>query len=275
MSEIFAIVLAAGRGKRMQSNTPKVAHMLLKKPLLNWSIDAVIGAGIKYILVVISENPVLKQMITDSYKQPMVRFCYQINPLGTAHAVQCGLAALTIKSPINKKSDTSVVEDSSTEHSVPRPWDENDKILITCGDTPGIKSDTYQKLLQFHEQEQNAVTIIAFYAKNPFGYGRIVLNGEGDFFEIREEKDCSEEEKKGNLCNSGVMCANFDILDELLPEIKNKNQASEFYLTDLIHNAKKLGHKVGFIASDHESEFSGINTPEQLKFVEAALCAES
>lgn len=269
MSEVFAIVMAAGQGKRMKSDTPKVAHKLLKKPLLQWTIDSLLQADIKYTMVVISENPIIKKIITTNYESPTVRFCYQENPLGTAHAVQCGLKALTAP------AEDRVAEGAKHNKSAaPRPWDENDKILIANGDTPCVKSATYKQLLKFHTQEKNAVTIAAFYAKNPFGYGRIVLDEEGGFFEIREEKDCSPEEKNVNLCHSGVMCVNFDILDELLPEIKNKNQASEFYLTDIVHSAKKIGQKVGFIASDHENEFAGINTPEQLESLEAALCAE-
>ena len=269
MSEIFAIVLAAGRGKRMKSDIPKVAHMLLKKSLLQWTIDSLLEAGIKYIMVVISENPVIKKILSENYKIPTVRSYLQEKPLGTAHAVQCGLKGLTLKA-----SECAIGRAKKQKAPLPRPWDENDKILIANGDTPCVKGKTYKKLLQFHEQNQNAITIVAFYAKDPFGYGRVVLDNDGNFFEIREEKDCSPEEKKVNLCHSGVMCANFNILDELLPEIENKNQASEFYLTDIIHTAKKIGHKVGFIASDHENEFSGVNTPEQLESLEAALCAE-
>lgn len=269
MSEVFAIVLAAGRGKRMKSDTPKVAHKLHKKPLLQWTMDALLEAGIHYTMVVIPENLVIKKILTQNYKSPFMRFCLQDKPLGTAHAVQCGLQGLTAKA-----KDRIAEGAKHNESPIPRPWDENDKILIAYGDTPCIKSDTYKKLLQFHTQEQNVVTVAAFYAKDPFGYGRVVLDENGDFFEIREEKDCSPDEKKGNLCHSGVMCVNFDILEELLPEIKNKNQASEFYLTDIIQAAKKFGHKVGFIASDHEREFSGVNTPEQLASLETSLCVE-
>jgi len=272
MSEIFAIVLAAGRGKRMKSNSPKVAHMLLKKSLLQWTIDSLQEAQIKYIMTVISKTSVIEDILKNNYKEPSVRFCYQEQPLGTAHAVQCGLTALTAS--IDQEIEKNESKSELRIPKFPRPWDETNTILIAYGDTPCIKSQTYQTLLSFHQQESNAVTIAAFYAKDPTGYGRVILDESGDFLEICEEKDCSPEYKLVNLCHSGVMCANFDILETLLPQIQNKNQSSEFYLTDIIREAKILGHKVGFIASDHESEFSGVNTLEQLKSLEATLCAE-
>lgn len=251
MSQTFAIVLAAGKGKRMKSDIPKVAHKLHKKTLLQWSIDALLGADVNHIMVVISHHPMLEEILKHNYPSEDIGFCYQDTPLGTAHAVQCGLHGLQKKS-----------------------CNDDDSILIAYGDTPNVKSATYKRLLQFHNQEHNVITIIAFYAKNPFGYGRVILDSHGEFLAIREEKDCTPAEKQIQLCHSGVMCAKFEFLNSILPQIKNKNEAAEFYLTDVIQMAKNLGYKVGFIASDHEHEFSGVNTPEQLNALEVdTVCA--
>lgn len=266
MSKIFAIVLAAGKGKRMKSNIPKVAHKLHEKTLLQWSIDALLAANIEHIMVVISHHPLIKEILEKNYAGVDIRWCYQDPPQGTGHAVKCGLDML------QKSIDGNTCLESQTPSI--RPLDEKDVILIAYGDTPNIQSTTYEKLLQFHEQENNAITIAAFYATNPFGYGRVLLNAQGEFLAIREEKDCTLAERQINLCHSGIMCANFETLNTLLPKLKNTNAASEFYLTDVIQMAKDFGYKVGFIASNHEQEFSGVNTPEQLSDLETnSLCA--
>lgn len=266
MSKIFAIVLAAGKGKRMKSNIPKVAHKLHEKTLLQWSVDAILKSQIEHIMVVISKHPLIKEILEKTYEGLDIRWCYQDPPLGTGHAVQCGLEML------QKPIDGNTCLNAHTQ--LVRPLSDDDVILIAYGDTPNVQTATYQRLLQFHSQEQNEITIAAFYTNKPFGYGRVLLNEQGEFLAIREEKDCTSEEKHINLCHSGIMCANFNVLNTLLPRLKNTNAASEFYLTDVIQMAKDLGHKVGFIASNHEYEFSGVNTPEQLSDLETnSLCA--
>jgi bifunctional UDP-N-acetylglucosamine pyrophosphorylase/glucosamine-1-phosphate N-acetyltransferase len=268
MSKVFAIVLAAGKGKRMKSDIPKVAHRLHEKTLLQWSIDAILGTGIHHIMVVISHNPLIREILEKNYAGLDVRWCYQDPPQGTGHAVRCGLEMLQKPSV---DGNTCLV----SQNPAVRPLSDKDIILVAYGDTPNIQSSTYQHLLTFHAQEKNEITIAAFYAKNPFGYGRVLVNAHGEFVAIREEKDCLPEEKHINLCHSGIMCANFEIMNILLPKLTNNNAASEFYLTDVIQLAKDLGYKVGFIASNHEKEFSGVNTPEQLADLETNLsCVE-
>lgn len=255
------IVLGAGHGKRMKSNLPKIAHILHDRPMVIWVLQSLIKAEIKKIILVISSDHKerISQIIQDAKfdSEVQIRFSYQDIPLGTGHAVSCGISGLQehFLNDLNSKNKDL-------------------NILVAYGDTPAIQAETFKKFIQFHEQEKNIFTVLAFKAKSPFGYGRIITDQQGIFLAIREEKDCTEEEKKLDLCNSGLLCGKSAKFIELLPQLENKNSQGEYYLTDVSILAKKSGYKVGVMVGKDEHEFLGVNSQEQLLELEKSICAE-
>jgi bifunctional UDP-N-acetylglucosamine pyrophosphorylase/glucosamine-1-phosphate N-acetyltransferase len=258
----IGIVLGAGHGKRMKSNLPKIAHVLHDRPMVIWVLQSLIKAEIKKIILVISSDhkEQIAQIIQDAKFDSQVQICfsYQDTPLGTGHAVSCGIHGI-------QEHFLDSLDNSKKEKL---------NILVAYGDTPAVQADTFKKFIQFHEQEKNIFTILAFKAKSPFGYGRIITDQQGDFLAIREEKDCNEEEKKLDLCNSGLLCGKLMKFTELLPQLENKNSQGEYYLTDVSILAKKSGYKVGVMVGNDEHEFLGVNSQEQLLELEKSICAE-
>lgn len=251
---ILSIILAAGQGKRMNSTLPKVAHLLLEKPLIIWVMESLVSAGIKKILPVIAPTQDLVKKIVQEKnlsENMNVHFAYQHEQLGTAHAVNCGI---------------NVVQEFFPE-KIP----DNLKIIVAYGDTPAVKAETFKKLIEQHEEQDNIFTLLAFKANNPYGYGRILVDENNNFTAIREQKDCTLTEEKIQICNSGILCANFFNLKNILPLIENKNSAQEYYLTDIPIYAKKQKLKIGLMIEEEENQFLGINTQEQLRNMEELL----
>jgi bifunctional UDP-N-acetylglucosamine pyrophosphorylase / glucosamine-1-phosphate N-acetyltransferase len=249
----IGVVLAAGMGKRMNSNVPKVAHILYGKPLVIWAIESLIEAGVTKIVVVISPAQNMVEKIILNYHFPnelQVKFAYQDMPLGTGHAAQCGVKG------VEKYFSNELANN------------QNINVLIAYGDTPSVKSSTFSEFLKHHAQQKNSFTILAFQAKNPFGYGRIITDKDANFIAICEEKDCSEEQKKIKLSNSGFLCANYNEMQRILPLLKNENASKEYYLTDIPLLSKQSGGKIGYMIGNDEFEFLGINSQEQLAEME-------
>ncbi len=246
-----AVILAAGSGKRMNSSLPKVAHILGDKCLIIWVIESLISAGVQNLVIVISplQTLVKEIVLKNSFSRKIkIEFAYQDTPQGTAHAVNCGIKSVP----------------NLFQNNIPKDL----KILVAYGDTPAVMSETFKQLASFHKVNHNSFTIIAFNTSTPYGYGRIIVNQEHEFIAIREQKDCSEEETKISMCNSGFLCANYLELSSILPLIKNDNIAKEYYLTDIPLYAKERGFKIGLMIKEDESQFLGINTQEQLKDME-------
>lgn len=217
-------------------------------------MESLISSGIQNILPVISptQNLVKDIVLKHNFSSPFnIYFGVQDLQLGTGHAVQCGLKEII----------------HLFQNNIPS----NLKILVAYGDTPCVKSETFRRLMNQHEEQKSNFTILAFHAVNPFGYGRILLDKENQFDSIREQKDCTEEEQKIQVCNSGILCANYADLISILPLLDNKNSAKEYYLTDVPFYAKKKGLKVGLMIEKDESQFLGINTQEQLFEMENKL----
>ncbi len=265
----YAVLLAAGEGKRMESNLPKVAHFLKDKTLLEWCFDSLFQTNVDNILCVISPtHDVVKKIISDYNHDhhKNIQFCFQDPPLGTGHAVLCAFEFMKTKKelffPINN------LENELTQK-------QNTNILISYGDTPGIQSQTYNNFIHFHEQGHNHFSILSFLAKNPFGYGRILMDNKNHFVGIREEKDCNTEEKKIQICNSGILMGHYSCFEEILPSLKNKNAQQEYYLTDVPMIAvKKKNQKVSVLLHQNENELLGINTKDQLQAMENFLSSQ-
>lgn len=230
-----AIILAAGEGKRMKSNLPKVLHKVCGKPMLNYIIDACKNAGIEKIAVVVGHQAdTIKSSIAD------VEFFLQSEQLGTGHAVICA------KDFIN----------------------DDDDVLILNGDIPLITCETIKKLYSVHGE--NSLTLISTVVENPNGYGRIVRR-DGKFLRIVEDKDADKNEKLVNEINVGVYLFNSSALKTALQFLGNDNAQKEYYLTDTIEIIRTMNDNIGVFCGENAQEFLGVNDKVQLAYVTSLM----
>ena len=237
-----AIILAAGRGERMKSALPKVMHKVGGKPLVNWMADLAAAAGCERIVTVIS--PIAEIRAHFEKQMPHVRLALQETALGTAHA------ALMAKDALAGFGGDAVV---------------------LLNDTPLIRRETIEAM--FAARAKADIVLLAFNAKNPFGYGRLIVGPSG-VEKIVEEKDASEAERKVTLCNSGVFVAPAPLLFELLGAVGNNNAKGEYYITDIVGLARAAG-KTFAVVEAPEAELMGANKRSELATLEAAFQAQA
>lgn len=242
--ENCAIILAAGEGKRMKSNSPKVLCQVLFKPMLEWVTDAVYGAGIKDACVVTGHlNHVVEAFLeTLTAKKALpAPLChvYQAEQKGTGHAVMMAV-------------------DFLKQHS-------GSHVLVLNGDAPFLDPQTIRAALAEHTEHQHAVTVISAKPLNPFGYGRIVRDAEtGSLLAIVEEKEADEATKKICEINSGAYWFCVDSLLSVLNSIQNNNSTGEYYLPDAIKLLIQRGEKAGAYLTGDSSVVLGANDRKQL-----------
>ncbi|MGL5243753.1 MAG: bifunctional UDP-N-acetylglucosamine diphosphorylase/glucosamine-1-phosphate N-acetyltransferase GlmU [Sarcina sp.] len=234
-----AIILAAGQGKRIKSNLPKVLHKACGKEMVNHVIDTMRNAHIKDVNVIIGKGAELVKEKTNSRN---VSYSLQAEQLGTGHAVKCAKDFLKGKSGV---------------------------VAIFTGDAPLIKHDTVTKLMEKHIEEDNFATLLTSIIENPTGYGRIVRKNNG-VDRIVEHKDCSNDELTINEINAGMYCFDIESLLSSLDKLSNNNAQGEYYLTDVIEILKLEGKKVGAMVTDFE-ETLGVNSRAELSVVENIL----
>ncbi len=229
-----AVILAGGEGTRMRSSKPKVMAELLFKPMLSWVIDAAEKAGIEDILVVTG----YRSEVIEGYLGEKYETAKQEQRLGTGHAVMQATDFIKRHSGAN--------------------------VLILNGDAPLIDSDTIKEGLSYHTDGNFVQTVISAKIDNPYGYGRIVRDENGEFSAIIEEASANDEEKKICEINSGVMWFDCDTLTELLGKITNDNSKGEYYLTDTVKIALSEGKRVGAYTTSNKDAVLGANSRVQL-----------
>lgn len=237
----LAIILAAGEGKRMRSQKAKVLHEIAGRSMLAYVIDAVMAAGADSLLVV--AGPHHGDVVAEAqHCVPHTEIAIQNDRLGTAHAVL------------------------SARHAIAEGYDD---ILVLFADTPLITAGLLHALREKLVQESAAVAVLGFEAKEPQGYGRLVLD-HGKLTAIVEERDASEEERKLTLCNAGLMALDGHSALALLDMIHNDNAQKEYYLTDIV----KIAHAKNFAATvliAGAEEVAGVNDRKQLARAEALM----
>lgn len=235
MAKRIAIILAAGQSTRMKTERPKVLHEICGRPMLDFVLDACREAGIEKIIVVVGFG---KSQIIERYKdRDDIVFVEQAEQKGTGHAVLCCKEKLA---------------------------DFEGQTLVLCGDTPLIRAETLEALIEKHESEKSAVTLATAVLDDPKGYGRIVRDSAGVVQGIVEENDCSEEQRKIKEINPSYYCFETEVLMEALGQITADNAKGEYYLTDTVHIAIAAGHKVAAVTAVSEEDALGVNNRQQL-----------
>ncbi|HET9252674.1 MAG TPA: NTP transferase domain-containing protein [Candidatus Eisenbacteria bacterium] len=240
-----AIVLAAGMGKRMKSDLPKVLHEALGKPLIAHVLGQLAPLHPARVVVVVGHQETL---VRNALQGRDVHFVTQSPQLGTGHAVQ------TAWPEIEKSPDPA-----------------RETILVLAGDMPLVRTMTLRKLVERHLADRSAITFLSGELDDPTGYGRVVRDRRGDFVKIVEEKDATPAERKIAEVNSGVYTFRRDPLVQALGLLRADNVQKEYYLTDTLAIAKGRGMRVGVVQASDPRELFGVNTPEQLEMVEQTL----
>ena len=235
-----ALILAAGQGKRIKSNLPKVLHKVCGKEMVKHVIDTVKKAEIQDINLIIGKGA---ELVEEKTKDTGVTYSLQAEQLGTGHAVKCAKKFLENKSGV---------------------------VAVFTGDTPLIKQSTVESLINDHINNKNAATILTAMVDDPTGYGRIVRDESGKVLKIVEHKDCNEEELKIKEMNSAIYCFDIELLVKSLDKLNNNNKQGEYYLTDVIGILKDEGYSIGAVVTDIE-ETIGVNSRVQLAEAEEIL----
>lgn len=240
-NNIKTIILAAGKGTRMKSSTPKVLHKIFGKTLIERVIDSVIKANAadEIFCIVGHQAENVSQYIDNKYKNSKINIdsILQHPQLGTGDAVFKAYEKLK---------------------------EFKGNVLVLCGDTPLLTDDTLKKFIKYHNETKSVLTVMSAKFENPKGYGRIIRNDNGNVFGIIEEKDASSEQKLINEVNAGVYCFDWEKVSPAFFELTTNNEQGEYYLTDIVSWSVKNDFKVqGYILEDN-TEIFGINSKADL-----------
>lgn len=240
---IASIILAAGKGKRMQMESAnKVTVHLAERPLIVHIVEFMESLGVGTILAVVGYQ---KESVQESLKNHAVRFIEQKEQLGTGHAVECAVKELP---------------DTVTD------------VLVSYGDDAVLYSqknlEMVEKLLDLHKHKQNAITFLTIEQENPFGLGRVVRDNGGNVLAIVEEKDATEEQRKITEINPGCFVFSVDFLKKYLPELPRSSVTGEYYVTSLIDMAIQHNEPVDTVQGG-KIAWRGVNTKEDLVIAES------
>ncbi len=214
----------------MRSLLPKVLHPILFQPMLHHVLRLTKGIPHASITAVLGHGE--REVKDACFSYPDLKYVSQKEQLGTAHAVMQAKELLAMKSG---------------------------HVLILCGDVPLLKLESIGRLLNEHETQKAACTVVTTILQNPTGYGRILKNAKDQMIGIREEKDATAKERKITEINAGIYCFEIAALADSLKKIKNDNEQAEYYLTDVIELLVQAKKKVATILFEDSDEVMGIN----------------
>jgi bifunctional UDP-N-acetylglucosamine pyrophosphorylase/glucosamine-1-phosphate N-acetyltransferase len=235
------VILAAGQGKRMKSDLPKVLQPLAGLPILAHVLHTANSLGADAIHVVYGHGG---DKVRETLAAEPVQWVLQAEQLGTGHAVAQAMPAI--------------------------PDDHH--ILILYGDVPLVRKTTLQQLVE--RSTDKSIGLLTLVASDPTGYGRIVRDGAGNVVRIVEQKDANTKERAINEVNTGLLAAPARSLRKWLAALKNDNSQGEYYLTDIILMAARDAMQIGAVIAPTEFEVLGVNDKVQLAQLEGALRAE-
>jgi bifunctional UDP-N-acetylglucosamine pyrophosphorylase / glucosamine-1-phosphate N-acetyltransferase len=237
---LAVVILAAGKGTRMKSDLHKVLHPLAGRPMLLHLIDSAKALDPAKIVVVVGAG---REQVERAVAPLGVEVAHQVDQFGTGHAVMAAEDAL---------------------------GDFAGDVLILYGDVPLVPSATMQRMLQWlHNPDHPASVVLGFRPAEPGAYGRVIADDSGRIRKMVEYKDASEEERRVDLCNSGLMAVRSADLFPLLARVQNNNAASEYYLPDIVMLAAADGRASAVIETD-AGDVTGVNSRGELAALEAS-----
>lgn len=234
---IKSIILAAGKGTRMKSETPKVLHTIFDKTLVGYVIEAVNKTGLvdENFVIVGHQAERVEEFIKNNYDN--AKTVLQSPQLGTGHAVSMVLPYLN---------------------------DFEGEVIILCGDTPLVTEETLKEFIEAHHSKNSDLTVMSAIFDNPTNYGRIIRNNDGSLNSIVEEKDATPEQKAVKEINAGIYCLNWAKIKPAFGQLKSNNAQGEYYLTDIIKWANEQSLKVDAYILKNNEEIFGINSKAHL-----------
>jgi bifunctional UDP-N-acetylglucosamine pyrophosphorylase/glucosamine-1-phosphate N-acetyltransferase len=236
ITNITAILLAAGQGTRMKSRLPKVLHQLLGQPLISYPIQTLKTINITDILVVVGYQA---DKVMEALAGEGVRFVVQEPQLGTGHAVQVAMK------------------------EVPA---EADTVMVLCGDVPLISAESIENLRRWHEERKSAVTVQTVELPDGAHYGRVVRDETGQVLKVVQAKDAAHRPEILAIreINTGAYCFDAHFLRRALGKLEPSPVTGEIYLTDMIELARKEGRRVEALKDPDWPNLLGINTRKEL-----------
>lgn len=235
--KVKSIILAAGKGTRMKSIKPKVLHTIFDKPLISYVIEAVNDTDSvdENFVIVGHEADMVKNFLSLNYQN--VKCIVQSPQLGTGDAV-C--------------------------KAVPFLNNFDGYVIVVCGDTPLITSETINDFIEFHNNNHADLTVMSAIFDNPKGFGRIIRDRNKKFTEIIEEKDATYEQKTVKEINAGVYCINWKTVSPAFNYITNNNVQGEYYLTDIVKWCVEQNLIVQSYILENNDEVFGVNSQVHL-----------
>ena len=227
-------ILAAGKGTRMNSSLPKVLHRINDKPLIHHVIETSLSLKPENIIAIIGYK---KELVKESIAKYSIKYAYQEEQKGTAHAV---------------------------EQCIDQIKNNGGNTLVLSGDVPFISKHTLDILISMHNENNSIASLISADIDDPSGYGRIVRKS-NNFEKIVEHKDANVDQLEITEINSGIYMFNSEFLCEKILLVKNNNNQSEYYLTDIFDFVDK--DKISVFKTSNSKEINGINTLDQLKSI--------
>ncbi|MDO3396803.1 bifunctional UDP-N-acetylglucosamine diphosphorylase/glucosamine-1-phosphate N-acetyltransferase GlmU [Nocardioides sp. SOB44] len=236
LHDLTVIVLAAGGGTRMRSKTAKVLHPIGGRSMVGHVLVAVRGCAPRRVVAVIGHQ---RDQVGAHIAElaPEALLAVQEEQAGTGHAVRVGVEAADAR---------------------------EGTVLVAYGDTPLLTAESLRAFVSEHEAAQRAVSVLSGVVDDPFGYGRVVRDEDGEVVAIVEQKDATPEQRQVREINSGIMAFDAAFLHEALPRLGNDNANGEYYLTDLLGLAREAGLTVGAHPIDDVRQTEGANDRAQL-----------
>jgi bifunctional UDP-N-acetylglucosamine pyrophosphorylase / glucosamine-1-phosphate N-acetyltransferase len=244
LQQLTVVVLAAGGGTRMKSKTMKVLHPIGGRSMIGHVLSAVEALEPHCVVAVVGHQreqvgPHIQQLVPES----QLVLAVQEEQHGTGHAVRVAMDALDASGRRGRAEGT---------------------VLVAYGDTPLLQGESLREFAAEHEAAQRAVSILSGVVPEPFGYGRVVRDAEGEVLGIVEEKDATAEQREISEINSGILAFDAAFLAEALPQLSNDNAKGEYYLTDTVQIARDAGLTVGAHPIADVMQTEGANDRVQL-----------
>lgn len=230
--DIKAVILAAGKGTRMKSeSTPKVLHEIMGKTLLGYVMDNVKNFVSEQFVIVGHHAESVEKFVQENYES--AKTVLQSPQLGTGHAVSMVCPSLENYDGL---------------------------VLILCGDTPLVREETLKSFVEYHKSQNSDLTVMSTIFENPTNYGRIIREADNSLKCIVEEKDATPEQKAVKEVNAGIYCLNWAKFKASFSQLQSNNAQGEYYLTDIISWGKAQGLSVNAYILENSDEIYGINS---------------